>query len=691
MMSKIDISSLRTPSEVVGLIWNTIANREECSYAVFLWKNLDTIMQKKFPNVKTTFEWLNQLYPDFHKINIYNDSCLIFGPPQSGKSEFSFSVALKHSVCGIPTVFVCRNYIGDAKHLEFKARLFREKHLDYLTENDINNRTFSIAYAGDMSISGSAGNHTLINYEKILSLICSEETPIIFCLSNGSQLKAVNMLFELTNTIPILIIDEADAIGYTEALENPPLCHKPIELEVLRNRSHKTFEVSATIWDNLVGNTSLLSDQIIRLTPSKNYRSSLSVKYVNLRYKLLKWTPGMSVFEEDPNLRTVIRTLEEISLYCGFHPVIMLFKTKSSKAHHKNFLREFSESPLNEKWTTIMECDEGVFIHDARITQEIIICGFRSVFENNTNFFRANTILIPQLLQWLKDNTEQYGLFTHIMIKSGNLSGRSRSYVSTDGEWHLTHEYYHGSTSAAGYLQDQRLLHNRPDSIPLVQFASQKVNDDIKKAYLIQEEILDRLLSKRTPVLVANQVREELMSIMKVPKVKLCCGTKNKSFKVKKTKKYDHGTDLDIYEQEITKSVSLNSFSSTLSSHKEGIFREDPKEARKEDRKNDRKKDRKKDAEENDYKKTDDPTITWLSLNLTAGRTYTGSEVRKLADKRMAGNIVYPFVLVGSRIQFCNQPLVGKYQVDDALIKISQPDGKKSTLYFEVLDGFRII
>jgi hypothetical protein len=93
-----------------------------------------------------------------------------------------------------------------------------------------------------------------------------------------------------------------------------------------------------------------------------------------------------------------------------------------------------------------------------------------------------------------------------------------------------------------------------------------------------------------------------------------------------------------------------------------------------------------KEREDEKIVKTTDPTIMWLGSNLTVGKKYTGKEVRKLVYERMAGNIVFPFVLVGSRVQFCNQPSTGKYQVDDLIIEISQPGSKKSTLYFEVLN-----
>jgi hypothetical protein len=87
------------------------------------------------------------------------------------------------------------------------------------------------------------------------------------------------------------------------------------------------------------------------------------------------------------------------------------------------------------------------------------------------------------------------------------------------------------------------------------------------------------------------------------------------------------------------------------------------------------------------YEKTDDETIAWLVDNLVPNQEYTGKQVRQLADEKMAGNIVQPFALHGTRVQFSNQPSTGKYKSISSgrKIEISQPGGKKSTLFFKVL------
>jgi len=146
-------------------------------------------------------------------------------------------------------------------------------------------------------------------------------------------------------------------------------------------------------------------------------------------------------------------------------------------------------------------------------------------------------IIIPQLMQWFIDNGGAKK-FSHIVIKSGDFSGRSRSYVSTDGNWHLTHQYYGGGSSVPDMIQAQRLLHDRPDSIPLIEYAPSKVIDNIVKGDMMQDEQIERLIDLRITghieVLCHVQLGEEVWNKEKIPKASLCCGNVNKGFKIQK-------------------------------------------------------------------------------------------------------------------------------------------------------------
>ena len=186
-----------------------------------------------------------------------------------------------------------------------------------------------------------------------------------------------------------------------------------------------------------------------------------------------------------------------------------------------------------------MECDKGLYLYSNVLkTKTIEIDKVKIKDTTGTGeFLFGKRIIIPQLLQWFIDNGGAKK-FSHIVIKSGDFSGRSRSYVSTDGNWHLTHQYYGGGSNVPDMIQAQRLLHDRPDSIPLIEYAPSKVIDNLVKGDMMQDEQIERLIDLRltgnVEVLTHIQVTEEVWSNEKIPKTSLCCGNVNKGFKIQK-------------------------------------------------------------------------------------------------------------------------------------------------------------
>jgi hypothetical protein len=202
-----------------------------------------------------------------------------------------------------------------------------------------------------------------------------------------------------------------------------------------------------------------------------------------------------------------------------------------------------------------MECNTGLYLYSESLKNKSIQIGRDRVTdsEGTGEFLFGKRVIIPQLFQWFIDNGGSKR-FSHIVIKSGDFSGRSRSYVSTDGNWHLTHQYYGGSSSVPDMIQAQRILHDRPDSIPLIEYAPSKVIDNIVKGDMMQDEQIERLtdLSYKSKIEVFThvQVSEELWNKDKIPKAPLCCGDMNKSFKIQKSQRImsdDGGWDVDRY------------------------------------------------------------------------------------------------------------------------------------------------
>ena len=189
-------------------------------------------------------------------------------------------------------------------------------------------------------------------------------------------------------------------------------------------------------------------------------------------------------------------------------------------------------------------------------------------FKGDGGFYSFNSkIIIPQILQWLYDNGG-VSMFPRIVIKSGHFSGRSRSYVSTNGIWHLTHQYYNGAKTIPALIQEMRLVHDRPDSIPLRCYAPKDVCQNIQRSAIMLDEQMDRLITQKSGVNVSSFVREGKWNKNKLPakKIKLTVGKANSNFKLEKVDQ-DDGWNINSY-----KTTTIKEYEDEVIVMEDGIF-----------------------------------------------------------------------------------------------------------------------
>jgi hypothetical protein len=113
-----------------------------------------------------------------------------------------------------------------------------------------------------------------------------------------------------------------------------------------------------------------------------------------------------------------------------------------------------------------------------------------------------------------------------------------------------------------------RLLHNRPDAIPLTYYATKKTNENIRKGYLQQEEQIERLKNEEDSVFTSKRVVEEKWSKDKVPSFKLCCeSTTNSKFRIEKENKVkgeDGYKPVSVYKEELKKIILFDTLRKTI-------------------------------------------------------------------------------------------------------------------------------
>jgi hypothetical protein len=509
-------------------------------------------------------EYINLLrnkFVNLYQVNHNAKELLIYGMPQSGKSAFTFANAVIQLVKGKSCIFIVRNSTQDAIHMQEKAKRFSQM----LISNGL--QSLDTVYAGDMVCNWEINNEVKIlkdvdNYKHIQEALFGNKKKMVIALANMYQLSALNYLCEIHNKHSpiVLLIDEADSLSY-----GIPDIPTNIEFSKLKEFVSQKIEITATPWDNLIGNENLQNQDIIILEPPRHYHSiRSSIIFHELQYPIDKFKDNL--IEEDANF---VGFYEEMSVHPFFekekHPVIVLHKTCTLCKHHKVFFDYFKENYPN--WVVIKEDSDNICMFAITLgKRRIVINGTHFKGDGGVYTFHSK-IIIPQILQWLYDNGG-VSMFPRIVIKSGHFSGRSRSYVSTNGIWHLTHQYYNGAKTIPALIQEMRLVHDRPDSIPLRCYAPKDVCQNIQRSAIMLDEQMDRLITQKSGVNVSSFVREGKWNKNKLPakKIKLTVGKANSNFNLEKVDQ-DDGWNINSY-----KTTTIKEYEDEVIVMEDGIF-----------------------------------------------------------------------------------------------------------------------
>lgn len=542
----------------------------QMKYEYLLRKTLD-IKPRLDTYITDTWNYLRTMRPDLMLVDMDWENGLVVGPCQGGKTSFILSIVLMKILSGKPCIMILRNSSKDAIQIRNKVARFSKEHVEFMTKKGYKKcPSLEVVLVGDIS-SGRLSEEDsdelppLKNYGQVLDALTGTHKRLVLGIGNGFQLQHLNRVMneyiDPDFSDFVLFTDEADSVGYSEMkFPDIPEYHAAYEYQVLYTRASQKFEVSATVFDILVGNSNLPCHNIAVIRPPPSYKGIRDgVQFSAFAMPVEHWKEG--TIHVDPNIRFVYEELGEIKPYtekrynvAGFaHPVICLHKTQRTRAHHDAFLWEFQTDPTTrDLWTVVLEDGRGVKIYSKSLSFDTMTLSGETLVDSTGSglfIFTKDNIDIQEVLQWFYDNGG-CKRFHHIVIKSGDLAGRSRSYVSTNGKYHLTHQYFVPSKkdTIPNMIQACRLNHDRPDSIPLMMYAPEQVIIDLQRGALMQEEQLNRLKEVQCNSLTFDHVRQEIWSRCKVPKARLCNSRLNRDYKPIKIEGNDNGWSTEVYE-----------------------------------------------------------------------------------------------------------------------------------------------
>ena len=399
---------------------------------------------------------------------------LITGPPQAGKTAMlSKYVKLCLKTTGV--IIIVRNLNTDKLQLVTKLNKYIEN--IYISKN-------------------------IKEFEN------STSKSVLIIQWNKTQITKV--LKSITKNF-CLFTDESDEIGYKPAGIVSDL------YEELKSKSLGHYEVTATPWDVLYGNSELTVDNIITVVPPPTFRGIDD--YIFEEYSATD-KKQLSDYINDYYLNKVHDFFDN-------QPAIILHRDGNRQKNHTEFIKWIAQDMyFNKIYTVIVEDGRGYQLFcpylTGKITIKNIIYQESEIIPNYFTNIDSKKLDIQELLQFLKnlDNAK----LSHIIIKTGNQAGRSRSYVSQDGCWHLTHQFLYtkSDVSIPDLIQCLRLSHTLGGDNTLELTAPRKIIADIRKGNDAIKKALNIIKNPENTGTAREKLLEIKWSVTEIPKANLC-------------------------------------------------------------------------------------------------------------------------------------------------------------------------
>jgi hypothetical protein len=413
---------------------------------------------------------------------------IIKGHVQSGKTNFMICASALFALLGYDIVHLLRDRTSDRDQIQKRLLNFQENYKEFKPNSQI-----YLALSNKQSIT------------KVFSKLNSDKPYILF-------------------------IDEVDFVDSGDTTKKYEI------IQEMKKAAYCVFGVSATIMDPL-GKENITPKNIILLETKSKYGTYKGIDRIQLLEieKTCKYTGSVdtNLIEKDAELQSFIGeyvTRQPIRYMTETYPNICLINICRTK--RPCLKAQIKLSKLYPKLATIVYNSDGISFRQGR-----------DISNEQTS--------ISEFLQKLKDNggVEKY---PHIIIFAGDLSGRCISFVSDDYKWHLSDQRLLISSSCdeAELLQKIRLCGIYSDDIPLKLYTTKKTIDELRKAYLRQEEIICALKSQDTTENVRNIMESMSLSKDKFSRRRIV-KDKNAEVKIKKVL-VDDGWDIGAYKMTTT-------------------------------------------------------------------------------------------------------------------------------------------
>ena len=433
-----------------------------------------------------------------------DNTYVIKGPVQSGKTKTIIGYALSSLLKGIKPVIVVRNLNEDYHQMVDSIQRLHGSHKDYFNGNFNGNQSI---YPGGIS--------DIKDWIEEIGKTC------IVLMGNGTQLRKFLDETKDKNQKYNVFIDEADQL-LTSEVSNERNGDKSLKTTIneLCDGAIKTFMVSATL-------NGLFQEEKFHLSENNFiYVNVDETRYHGIEYlsheEVEENKTGGSLLENHRGMIQMVNTINRKSKpKTNNHPHICLGKFSNKNVDQQEFINHLHTTRRYAgKWATIIFNGNGVEIsHYSLEDEEMIINDILPKKLEKSWIFKG--VSIREAIGFFKQNGG-VDRFPRIFIASGSLASRGINFVCNDYQWHITDEYLSQPklTNTTNLIQGLRILGNHDDNMNLTLWSGISTWDNIKKAHSLETDLINK--GKQQNMELNKVMKSTVIHKDRKPTIKMC-------------------------------------------------------------------------------------------------------------------------------------------------------------------------
>ncbi len=417
--------------------------------------------------VKITNKQINRIGIDGKQlqkeITFTEKKVLIKGHLQSGKTKFMIGSAVKHLSYGFSPIILFRNIIND--HIQTKNRINK------FIEDYKGNETMVIKVFDELS-----------ETDEVIKMLTA--SPPVICILISNEKKMEKIVKQLKRkTYYTLFMDEVDEVDSFNAEVRSPLINQ------LKDNAKFVVGVSATILGTYIE---------WNLTPNCVRELSTPLGYIGIpQLKTHYCNTGVSSVKNDTTIEKIFSDVPCLEKYIDeiqSTPMVDLISITHFIEPHK-IIYEYIKSKYPDI-ALILMVEYGFRIYHTSLPKKPIkLLGIRSRLDDDDHLFSTKVDLGNVMSVFEKINKAK-----NLVILAGAKASRAITFSSTVNKidrWHVNRaliKFSNGITYDEAMQKAGRLCGIFKEGAEQILYASKKDLEIIKKAYYLQEDILNETI-----------------------------------------------------------------------------------------------------------------------------------------------------------------------------------------------------